>query len=839
MVLFSEVINLSQSTKGPISQSFFVIFLQIAGLSALAVGQPLLQLVQKNPEFLVVHNARTWDVIILTMALLFLPPLVLSGLVLLGGMIRQQTGAFIHFLILGGLLTLVLLPLVDKIPAVNGWVTLMLAVFPAAVLIFRFGRHRALIQNLGFLAIALPAVLILFLSSTPIKNILFPDVTPALASAQKISNPVVMIIFDEFPLSSLLGMDHELDCQLFPNFCRLAESSTWYRNATSISGATLRAVPAIMTGKFPRWSAAPTLAEHPQNIFTLLGSSHQIFSLETQTSLCPDELRSEPVPVLSRRMGLLFEDILILYQHIVVPDKWLGSLTPVADKWGDFKGIEKSTIGESFQVTRIEKFENFVNSLEEGEKPNLSVVHILLPHVPFQFLPDGKIYNWRKKAPVQDDGSWGPDKVLVAHSYRGHLLQAVAVDRLIGTLLDRLEELGLFEEAAIVVTADHGACFRTGLSRRQFNVGNEADIMRVPLFIKVPGQDSGVISDFHAQTVDIMPTLVSALGCRIDWNFDGVDLLSESTTDRTELDFMNQDTYEELKVSLKKMEGMDEVIQMKTDLFGEDGGCERLFTMSDPGNHVGKAVVEFQVENHSVLRGRILDEFNLEEVDLNSRFVPAEINGTIAGHDGKGRLLLALALNGKISGFSETYLDGPEPGIFNWQITVSPDAFINGLNKVELFQVEDSPSGMKLHRIPLTTPSFLGTDMGGVRVSGIQENGLLNTHDWDGRWVRWTNGDASWKIPLKEGEKPRMLTLKIVSSGPLASDVSITVNGTRVLSQVLPNGSWETRLPLGSVSFENSLTVELESSVFIPAENNPESSDQRILGLAVATLIVD
>ncbi len=836
--MLPEVIELFKPTKTPNARFFLVIFLQIAALSGLAIAQPLLQLVRENPEFLVVHHSGGWDVIILAGVLLFLPPLALSAIVFLASLIRAKAGLLIHSLILGGLLALTLLPLVGKIPAVNGWMTLILASAPAIIMACRFGRSNFLGQILGYLALAVPVFLFMFLGSGPIMRILFPDAPSAAGSAQTVGNPVVMIIFDEFPTTSLMGPDQELDCQLFPNFCRLADRSIWYRNATSISGATLRSVPAILSGKFPAWNATPSLADHPQNIFTLLGSSYQVSALETQTNLCPDELKSEPVPGLSQRLNLLFTDLSILYKHLVVPKLWRSKLVPVSNKWGNFQGHETRANNGGYPETKMDQFGKFVSSLQVSDKPNLVVAHILFPHNPYKFFPNGTVYTWREKVTLMPDGTWGPDRVKMAHSYRRHILQSVAADRLLGKLLDRLEKLDIFDAAAIVVTADHGASFRTGLSHRRFSHGNEADIMSVPLFIKLPGQTTGNVDDRFAQTVDILPTLVSVLGCDPGWSFDGLDLLSETSVDRTELDFKDQDANEKRTIPTAILNDRNEIVRWKNELFGDDGGYERLFSMGDSGGLIGKDVTGLQLKDHVSLRGTIIDAQKLEKVDLKGLFVPAEINGTLNGHNGNGRLDLALALNGKIAGVTETYLDGPEPNTFNWQIMTSLEGFRDGSNEVELFLVPDPSSGLDLMRIPLTIPSFMDTNLGGICVGGVTEKGLFNSHDWGGQLVRWTNGKGRWEIPLKPGEKPEMLTIKIVSSGPPGADLNVTVNGTRILSQVLPHGEWDTRLPLNSIKSKDHLTVVLESRVFIPAENDPNSSDHRKLGVAVSTLMV-
>ena len=40
-----------------------------------------------------------------------------------------------------------------------------------------------------------------------------------------------------------------------------------------------------------------------------------------------------------------------------------------------------------------------------------------------------------------------------------HLLQAGYTDRLVGQILEQLEEVDLYDDAAVVVTADHGIAF--------------------------------------------------------------------------------------------------------------------------------------------------------------------------------------------------------------------------------------------------------------------------------------------------------------------------------------------------------------------------------------------
>jgi membrane-anchored protein YejM (alkaline phosphatase superfamily) len=108
---------------------------------------------------------------------------------------------------------------------------------------------------------------------------------------------------------------------------------------------------------------------------------------------------------------------------------------------------------------------------------------------------------------LMHSGDWANDEWAVAQIYQRHLLQVRYVDRLVGDLVQRLKQEGLWDRALIVVTADHGVSFRAGSPFKEPDDKNVADIMSVPLFIKLPGQHGGSISDLNVQSIDVLPTI--------------------------------------------------------------------------------------------------------------------------------------------------------------------------------------------------------------------------------------------------------------------------------------------------------------------------------------------
>ena len=88
------------------------------------------------------------------------------------------------------------------------------------------------------------------------------------------------------PVTSLLAAPDRIDRGRYPNFARLAADATWYRNATTVSDYTQMAVPTILSGKAASRDQLPVAAEHPDNLFALLGGDYRLNVSEVPTDLC-------------------------------------------------------------------------------------------------------------------------------------------------------------------------------------------------------------------------------------------------------------------------------------------------------------------------------------------------------------------------------------------------------------------------------------------------------------------------------------------------------------------------------------------------------------------------
>ena len=119
------------------------------------------------------------------------------------------------------------------------------------------------------------------------------------------------------------------------------------------------------------------------------------------------------------------------------------------------------------------------------------------------------------------------------------------MDRLIGDLIGRLRDVGAYDKALVIITADHGASYLEGRSRRQPQPDqhNLSDILQVPLFMKLPGQQRGEVVDRIVETVDIFPTILEVVGAKTSLRLDGRSLIDSRVPERSTRTFVLRDRF--------------------------------------------------------------------------------------------------------------------------------------------------------------------------------------------------------------------------------------------------------------------------------------------------------
>ncbi|MFW5926402.1 MAG: sulfatase-like hydrolase/transferase [Myxococcota bacterium] len=173
------------------------------------------------------------------------------------------------------------------------------------------------------------------------------------------------------------------------------------------------------------------------------------------------------------------------------------------------------------------------------DEPFFLYVHTIDPHVPYrppdEFLePYG---NPRYRGPV----NFGRDATLLGNIKTGKVrlrkrdkahLEALYDGEIsyhdvhFAAILDGLERRGLADDTLVVVTSDHGEEFWDhGSVGHGHSVYDE--LLRVPLLIRMPGMAEGQALRADAGLVDVVPTLLDALGLPVPEHLAGRSLLPE------------------------------------------------------------------------------------------------------------------------------------------------------------------------------------------------------------------------------------------------------------------------------------------------------------------------
>ena len=485
--------------------------LHIATLASLCVAQPVFDLLSRQPEYLVARQAGLLDAWFLIFLLnLAVPGLVVAGVCLLGwasGATRWFQAAGIGMLVfLLGLLVL------KTFKGDSGIVPAGAVGILAGLLAVVYDRSPAARWYLTFLSPAILIVPVLFLGNPSVRRALHPETPQGVAlESGRTETPIVMVVFDELPLRSLLDRRGGIDSSRFPNFAELSGDATWFRNATTVSPSTQYAVAAMLNGNLPAENQGflPDLAHNPDNLFTWLRNSHRLNVSESTTHLSP----VGPGSVRShwQRLRHLLVDVSVIYLHLVLPERLTYRLPDIRYGWTWRLGHP------------VRQFDAFLESVPESGKPGLHFLHIQIPHLPWVYLPSGKRYlPGGDMALFTRRGIWTRNENLVTLAYQRHLLQVGFADRLLGRLLRELKTHDLYDRSLIVVASDHGVSFQPGGSRRHLTEGNFNDILSVPLLIKAPHQKQGQVSDRPTRTTDILPSIAGILGVPAPWPTDGI-----------------------------------------------------------------------------------------------------------------------------------------------------------------------------------------------------------------------------------------------------------------------------------------------------------------------------
>lgn len=506
---------------------------ELLALTGLAVTQPLLDVLGASPETFVFRGVDGWALVAFAAAMVVVPLAVawLPGLLAnLGGVRARQA---VHVATVGALVGLAVLVGVRLAGWAAGPPALLLALATAGGAALAYQRVRPVRLFLLYLSPLPVLAALLFLFSSPVSGLVGGAEAEVAADVDG-TRSVVMLVLDEFPTAAVLDGDGGIDAREYPNLARLGREATWFRNYTTHNASTVQAVPSLLSGDLPRRGAAPLVSDWPENLFTLLGGSYDMAVQETVSRLCPPDVCAGGPRSVSRAAaadegltGLLADTWATARQLVALRAEPEVATDAFAEEVVTIPAPTELAEEDRGQVsTQPTRFADFLAGMADGEDPTLHFLHLILPHGPWRFFPDGTEYASPEGDPEgQIAGVWTDQWPADLTRLRLEL-QARYTDALVGATMDRLAETGLWDDAVVVVVADHGGAFLEGQPGRALGEGNTTDVMWTPLFVRAPGLDPGP-DDRDVEATDLLPTLAELLAVDLPYEVDGRSVLSD------------------------------------------------------------------------------------------------------------------------------------------------------------------------------------------------------------------------------------------------------------------------------------------------------------------------
>ena len=676
--------------------------LHLLVLCSFALAQPLFDLLARNPEFFATRRSSAGEIVAFAIAVTLVPPALLLLLEALAALASARLARALHLVLVAGLVALVALPAMSRLAA--GPVALLVggAIVAGAGAAVAYSRLRVVRSFVTVACFAPPLFAGLFLLYSPVTKLVLPRESGVALAAVSARTPVVVLVMDELPVTSLLDRRRRIDAVRYPNFAALADDSTWFRNASTPHGVTPSAVPAILTGRYVANDELPVLEDHPRNLFTLLGASYRLNVSEEVTELCPAQLCPQARDPLHTRLTSLVSDLAVVYAHVVAPPDLRERLPSITGAWRNFGAGDGKSPTRDVPVIRSDqsaRLDRFLAGIEPSSRPTLHFLHLLLPHGPWKHLPSGRRYDDSNAYPGLVDERWSSDPWLVTQAYQRHLLQLGFADRELGRLIDHLKRRGLYDRSLIVVLSDHGVSFQPGGWRRPVSRGNVADVAPTALFVKGPRQQAGAIDDDAVRTIDLLPTIADLLDVPLRGAVDGRSMFGAGADRERRLDVMT-DSGERIDLEPRAFErAKAAALERKLVLFGAGRGRPGLFGIGPHSQLLGRRVAGLPRAAPSGLRTQIEDGEALRSVDPSASFVPARITGRIVGGRAGRRRDLAIALNGRVEAVSRTYTTGGR----SWFSALVPErALRRGHNELDVLAVSSGADGLRVESLGAT-----------------------------------------------------------------------------------------------------------------------------------------
>ena len=359
------------------------------------------------------------------------------------------------------------------------------------------------------------------------------------------SNPNVILVMADQWRRSALGFMGE-DPVETPAFDRFAEESTVFTRAYTCSPLCTPARAALLTGKHPfridmmyNCQRLPVEEETIASVASAHGYDTAMIGKWHLDDHEPDDpggdMWNALTPAGPRRLGFRF-----WYSYGCVHDHFrLNYLTT------ENEVIEEQGWQVEHEADMAMRYIRNQAGERPAEKPFFMKLSWAPPHNQCggeRYDPDGPKFQYvapesfeamyrGRDLPIPED-TFAEDYLAAAPGYFGAIS---AIDHEFDRLMACLEEEGLADNTLVVVTSDHGECL--GVHQRWMKGVWYEESVAIPLMVRWPKHvPAGRTCDAMLNMPDLMPTLLSLMGCEIPEGRDGCDYAPVFLGEKTSTD---------------------------------------------------------------------------------------------------------------------------------------------------------------------------------------------------------------------------------------------------------------------------------------------------------------
>ncbi len=372
-----------------------------------------------------------------------------------------------------------------------------------------------------------------------------PGLTPRGTSG---ATPIFLITLDTTRRDALspYGGPEELS----PRIGQLARQATVYENAFSTSPWTLPSHASIMTGLYPSRHLAGVEDQHltsrVSTMATLLARAGYATAGFAGGALC------------AHRFGISHG-----FGRYLNPDSFESTGDRLTAEVGEFLSQRYKQPLFVF-INYFDPHGMYRAPTEFQELAGVSAKRDALDgHPLWQALDRGQAPAWRSI--LQGESTITPE--ILDYLQAAYLSEVAFMDSQIGRLLDRLQELDLFDRALIILVADHGELL--GEYGGLFSHAGRLDpeLTEIPMIIKWPGQREGQRESALTSQVDLFATVLEVAGLEAPKR-DGLSLAGQGPSEDRRLLFMEEHE--------SRVHPLPRRLKIASDVYGVQRDRERL-----------------------------------------------------------------------------------------------------------------------------------------------------------------------------------------------------------------------------------------------------------------------